>query len=193
MQPDERAAKRLADQQRRRREQRERKQAAAAVAMSGAAEAPCSFDTALEQVATDAALDWPEWRANDDKVHIMYDGNYTSERVLILSGRATVVPDDGAPQFKVAPGDAVYLLYGFQCTWIVDESPLVQRYGFFGADGKEIKETQLTCDICSDDCFEESYLYDDHMDICLRCFKLDAKSAQQYEGADYQREGQPAA
>ena len=53
---DERAAKRLADQQRRRREQREHKQAAAAVAMSGAAEAPCSFDTALEQVATDAAL-----------------------------------------------------------------------------------------------------------------------------------------
>ena len=67
MQPDERAAKRLADQQRRRREQRERKQAAAAVAMSGAAEAPCSFDTALEQVATDAALgdveqqDFSDW------------------------------------------------------------------------------------------------------------------------------------
>lgn len=47
MHSDERSAKRLADQRRRRREHRERKQDSAA---------PVSFDTALEQVATDAAL-----------------------------------------------------------------------------------------------------------------------------------------
>ena len=78
---------------------------------------------------------------------------------------------------------------GFGCTWHVEEAPLVQRYGYFGVDGKEIKETFLTCDVCGDDCFAESYLYDDEMDICPRCFKLDAKSAQQYEDAEYQREG----
>ena len=60
-------------------------------------------------------------------------------------------------------------------------------------DGKEIKaNTVLTCDVCGDDCSDESYLYDDNMDICPRCFKLDAKSAQQYEDAIYLRGGQPA-
>jgi hypothetical protein len=137
------------------------------------------------------AVAWPEWRSSED-VHIEYDGDYTSERVLVLSGRATVVPDDGSRAFTVAPGDAVYLMNGFKCTWQIDEAPLVQRYGFFGADGREIKETHLTCDVCGDDCFQESYLYDDEMDICPRCFKLDSKSAQQYEGAEHQREGDAA-
>ena len=38
---------------------------------------------------------------------------------------------------------------------------------------------------------EESYLYNDEMDICPRCFKLDAESAQQYEDAEHQRWGKP--
>ena len=57
----------------------------------------------------------------------------------------------------------------------------MQRYGFFGFDGKEIKDAEVTCDVCGCGCYEESYLYDDEMDICPRCFKLDAKSSQQYE------------
>ena len=73
--------------------------------------------------------------------------------------------------------------------WHVEEAPLIQRYGYFGVDGKEIKETVLTCDVCGDDCFAESYLYNEELDICPRCYKLDAKSAQQYEEAEYQREG----
>ena len=32
-----------------------------------------------------------------DTIHIDYDGEYGSERVLIVSGRATVVPDDRSP------------------------------------------------------------------------------------------------
>ena len=44
---------------------------------------------------------------------------------------------------------------------------------YFGHDGKEIKEMYLTCDVCGADCFEESYLYNDDMDICPRCFKAD--------------------
>ena len=39
-----------------------------------------------------------------DTIHIDYDGEYGSERVLIVSGRATVVPDDGSPSFTVGPG-----------------------------------------------------------------------------------------
>ena len=68
----------------------------------------------------------------------------------------------------------------------------MQRYGFFGFDGKEIKDdAEVTCDVCGCDCAEESYLYDDEMDICPRCFKLDAESAQQYEDATHQRWGKP--
>ena len=118
------------------------------------------------------ASEWPTWRADGETVHIEYDGEYGSERVLIVSGRATVTPDNSnLPSFNVVRGDAVYFMHGFACTWHIEEAPLVQRYGYFGVDGKEIKETFLTCDVCGDDCFAESYLYDDEMDICPRCFK----------------------
>ena len=35
-----------------------------------------------------------------DTIHIDYDGEYGSERVLIISGRATVVPDDGSAGWR---------------------------------------------------------------------------------------------
>ena len=118
------------------------------------------------------ATGWQVWNSekegNEETFHIDYDGDYGSERVLIVSGRATVIPDDGTPSFMVGPGDAVYFIRGFQCTWRIREAPLVQRYGYVGHDGKEIKETHLTCDVCGADCFEESYLYNDDMDICPR-------------------------
>ena len=135
------------------------------------------------------AKEWPQFRMSDDSVHIDYDGEYASERVLILSGRATVIPDDGTPSFNVAAGDAVYLRFGFKCTWRINHAPLIHSYGFFGDDGREIKETSLTCDVCGEDCYEESYLFNDNMDICPRCFKLDSRAAQEYEDAEHQREG----
>ena len=82
------------------------------------------------------AAGWQVWdfaqEGSDDTIHIDYDGDYGSERVLIVSGRATVVPDDGTPSFNVGPGDAVYFMRGFRCTWHIHETPLVQRYGYFG-------------------------------------------------------------
>ena len=63
------------------------------------------------RVKTMAAA-WQVWDSVQDGVgdtiHIDYDGEYGSERVLIVSGRATVVPDDGSPSFTVRPGDVVY-------------------------------------------------------------------------------------
>ena len=54
----------------------------------------------------------------------------------------------------------------------------MQRYGFFYLAGKEIKDAEVTCDVCGCGCYEESYLYAiDEMDICPRYFKLDAKSS----------------
>ena len=136
--------------------------------------------------------DWQVWKFSEGTTHIDYDGDYGSERVLIVSGRATIEPDDGSPSFNVSRGDCIYFMAGFQCTWRVIEGPLVQRYGFFGLDGKELKEdAELTCDVCGCDCSFESYLYDDEMDVCPRCFKLDAKSAQQWEAAQHQRFGKP--
>ena len=38
-----------------------------------------------------------------DTIHIDYDGEYGSERVLIVSGRATVVPDDGLYELRPSP------------------------------------------------------------------------------------------
>ena len=143
-----------------------------------------------------AALGWQLWNSEhetaDGSIHIDYDGQYASERVLIMSGRATVTPDRGAPPFEVAPGDALYLFKGFSCTWCIDTAPLVMRYGYFGADGKELKEAVLTCDVCGCDCSEESYLYDEEMDICPSCYKLDSESAEQWEDAQHQRFGAAA-
>lgn len=38
-----------------------------------------------------------------DTIHIDYDGDYGSERVLIVSGRATITPGDGSPSFSNCP------------------------------------------------------------------------------------------
>ena len=54
------------------------------------------------------AAGWQVWdfaqEGSGDTIHIDYDGDYGSERVLIVSGRATVIPDDGTPSFNVGPG-----------------------------------------------------------------------------------------
>ena len=72
------------------------------------------------RVKTMAAA-WQVWdsvqEGAGETIHIDYDGEYGSERVLIVSGRATVVPDDGSPSFTVGTGDAVYFMHGFRCTW----------------------------------------------------------------------------
>jgi uncharacterized cupin superfamily protein len=91
--------------------------------------------------------DWQVWRFSEGTTHIDYDGDFGSECVLIVSGQATIEPDDGSPSFNVGPGDAVYFMAGFQCTWCVREAPLVQRYGFFDFDGKEMKDAEVTCDM----------------------------------------------
>ena len=66
------------------------------------------------RVKTMAAA-WQVWdsvqEGAGETIHIDYDGEYGSERVLIVSGRATVVPDDGSPSFTVAAGDVIYFMH----------------------------------------------------------------------------------
>ena len=93
-------------------------------------------DSVAPRIKTLAA-DWEVFEFALGATHIEYDGEYGSERVWIVAGRPTDEPNDGSPSFNVGPGDVVYFLSGFQCTWRVHDAPLVQRYGFFGFDGKE--------------------------------------------------------
>jgi len=127
----------------------------------------------------------------ENKFHFDYDGDYGSERVLITTGNATLTPDDGSPAVEVAVGDAVHLSFGFGATWTV-HTPMETAYGYFDKDGKEIKQLELTCDVCGADCYEESYLYNDEEDICPTCFKADQMGAEEYDGAVYCREGEPS-
>ena len=152
----------------------------------------------VEAEFSELAKTWPTWESAthtpaivDNKVHFTYDGDYGSERVLVSSGRATIIPDDSSPPITIGPGDAVHLHYGFSCTWHVLE-PMVQSYGYFDKEGAEIAENELTCDVCGGDCFAESYLFNDEVDICPRCFRSDAKGAEEYVGAQYQRAGKDA-
>jgi len=69
---------------------------------------------------------------------------------------------------------------------------MTTHYGYFDKEGNEIQEVELTCDVCGADCFDESYLFNDEEDICPRCFRADANGAEEFEGAVYQRQGQPA-
>ena len=54
----------------------------------------------------------------------------------------------------------------------------MQRYGFFDVNGKEMAHTQLTCDVCGTDCFAASYLFEDTVDLCPRCFRADESGAE---------------
>jgi len=147
----------------------------------------------------DLASKWPIWdstkhppEAEENKFHFKYDGDHDTERVLVLSGKCTIKADDGiTPTISINPGDAMYFHKGFACTWEILE-PMQTHYGYFDREGNEIEEVELTCDVCGDDCFAESYLFNDEEDICMRCFRADAAGAEEFEGAVYQREGKPA-
>jgi hypothetical protein len=70
-------------------------------------------DSVAPRIKTLAA-DWQVWEFAEGATDIEYDGEYGSERVWIVSGRATIEPEDGSPSFNVGPGDVVYFLSGFQ-------------------------------------------------------------------------------
>ena len=43
------------------------------------------------------AANWQVWEFAEGATDIEYDGEYGSERVWIVSGRATIEPEDGSP------------------------------------------------------------------------------------------------
>ena len=81
------------------------------------------------------ASDWPMWDsvthpqepAGSGKFAFSYNGDYATERVLILSGVATLAPDDGSEPFEIEAGDSVWFHHGFSCQWTVHER-MTKRY-----------------------------------------------------------------
>mmetsp|Transcript_56325 Transcript_56325/g.96962 ORF Transcript_56325/g.96962 Transcript_56325/m.96962 type:complete len:323 (-) Transcript_56325:429-1397(-) len=122
------------------------------------------------------AADWPLWDSEDHpqepqgsgKFPFNYNGDYATERVLIVSGRATLTPDDGSPVVTLEPGDSVFFHHGFACQWTVHER-MTKRYNYFDADGQlKAALPAIACDGCGCDCEAESYLVGDE-DFCPRC------------------------
>jgi len=143
------------------------------------------------------AATWPMWDSkthpqkpkNSGKFRFDYNGSYHSERVLIMSGAATLTPTDGSPAIKIKAGDRVIFWHGFACDWKVT-ARMTKHYAYYGENGEPECEDLpgIACDVCGADCFAESFLFAEETsetDLCPKCFEADAK----YAGAELQREG----
>eukprot|EP01044_Picomonas_judraskeda_P005454 COSAG03_NODE_515_length_7268_cov_2.448598_7_plen_145_part_00 len=99
---------------------------------------------------------------------------------MVLSGKAVLTPDDGSPAVTVKAGDYVVFHQGFSCTWQMVET-MEKLYCYFDEDGQETVSNSVACDLCSQDCSEESYLMDEEVDLCPACF---ASKGSDYKAAE---------
>jgi len=145
----------------------------------------------------DTALTWPLWDSRhhpqsppkSGKFHFEYNGDYETERVLVVSGKATLTPEDGSAAITISQGDQVFFHKGLACNWHVTE-PMTKHYAYFGVDGEEVEPNpSISCDTCGAECYEESYFTKEEEDICPDCYKADKKL---YAGAEHQKYGEPA-
>ena len=173
---------------------------AAAPAPSAAASTHplCTVTDATDVPAefTVLAKTWPLWDSkthpqkpkNSGKFRFDYNGSYHSERVLIVSGAATLKPTDGSAAIQIKAGDQVTFWHGFSCDWTVT-ARMTKHYSYYGEDGRPEGEDLpgIACDVCGADCYAESYLYGEETDLCPACYSADTK----YVGAEHQKEGAP--
>jgi len=145
---------------------------------------------------TALAMTWPLWDsrthpqtpAKSGKFLFDYNGEYETERVLIMSGKAKLSPTDGSDPITITEGDQVFFHKGFACNWHVTE-PMKKHYAYYDEEGVEVAPNpSIACDICEAECYEESYLTKEEEDICPDCFKADKK---QYAKAEHQKFGEP--
>lgn len=144
----------------------------------------------------DLALTWPLWESRthpqappkSGKFHFDYNGDYETERILVMSGKATLSPSDGSDPITIGEGDQVFFHKGFACDWHVTE-PMKKHYAYYDEDEVEVAANpSIACDICEAECYEESYLTKEEEDICPDCYKADKKM---YTGAEHQKFGEP--
>jgi uncharacterized cupin superfamily protein len=140
--------------------------------------------TRAEDVTEDYKKEAEAWTKWDSKNKKKFPYNYKAEeRVLIMSGSATLTPADGEP-IEVGEGDAVTFHKGFKCKWEITKR-MKKYYAEFG----ELEDIPaITCDVCDADCVAESYFVKkEELDICPECFKKDEKK---YKGAQHQKNGE---
>jgi len=156
--------------------------------VTAAADVPAAFKA--------LATTWPLWDSkthpqkpkNSGKFRFDYNGSYASERVLIMSGAATLKPVDGSDPIQIKAGDSVIFWHGFSCDWTVT-ARMTKHYAYYNEDGEPEGGDLpgISCDVCGADCFAESFLYAGETDLCPKCFKTDKK----YAGSEHQKEGEP--
>jgi uncharacterized cupin superfamily protein len=134
------------------------------------------------------AKTWTKWDSKNKK---NFPYNYTSEeRVLVLSGSATITPSDGGDPLTLEAGNAVTFHKGFKCKWKITKR-MKKHYAMFAEDGEDGDEEDvpaITCDVCNEGCVEESYFVkEDESDICPTCYE---KDEDKYSGAEHQKEGE---
>mmetsp|Transcript_33020 Transcript_33020/g.49868 ORF Transcript_33020/g.49868 Transcript_33020/m.49868 type:complete len:169 (-) Transcript_33020:272-778(-) len=133
------------------------------------------------------AKTWTKWDSKNKK---SFPYNYTTEeRILILAGSATITPSDGGDPLTIEAGDAVTFHKGFKCRWKITKR-MKKHYGMFASDEDEDADEPpaITCDVCGEGCFEESYFVkEDESDICPKCYVKDEKK---YALADHQKNGE---
>ena len=105
----------------------------------------CTVTDAADVPAEFAALakTWPLWDSkthpqkpkNSGKFRFDYNGTYHSERVLIMSGAATLKPTDGSAAIQIKAGDRVIFWNGFSCNWHVT-TRMTKHYSYYTADGQ---------------------------------------------------------
>lgn len=111
----------------------------------------CAVTDATEVDAEfkELAETWPLWDSKTDpqnpkklacySFHFNYNGSYQSERVLIMSGAATLKPTDGSAAIKIKAGDRVIFWHGFACDWEIT-APLTKHYAYYDKNGKPEEE-----------------------------------------------------
>jgi len=94
---------------------------------------PAAQVSAEFKAAADAFPLWdstthPQKPAGSGKFLFDYNGDYDTERVLILSGKATLTPTVGLNRKPIAigAGDSVWFHHGFACAWHVTE-PMTKK------------------------------------------------------------------
>jgi len=121
------------------------KAAAPAAAMPASTHALCTVTDAADVPAEFTALakTWPLWDSkthpqkpkNSGKFRFDYNGTYHSERVLIMSGAATLKPTDGSAAIQIKAGDQVIFWNGFSCNWHVT-ARMTKHYSYYTEDGQ---------------------------------------------------------
>ena len=116
--------------------------------------------TDVTKTVRDAAAEWPIW---DSEAHPQVpsgSGNFsfrhtTEERVLILTGAATLTPDDGSPALELRAGDAATFQRGFACAWHVTER-MIKHYANFDGRGERIGAEPARVSVESDPAIERA-------------------------------------